>query len=300
MKPLRQFDLNLLLLLEALLTECHVSRAAERMFLSQSAMSHALNRLRQQLDDPLLVRSGNGLKPTPRAIAMLPEIRQAIRMIEHSLSPPAPFDPSRSDRCFTIASTDFFEALTLPVLMQNLQTSAPGIRIQIEVIRKDGNLKQLENREIDLIAGLDTKQPVDPLLISRPWHSEPLACLVAQGNTQIEQQLSLATYCQLNHVVFSDLAGVPSDQIDQWLAEQQLQRTFIARTVNYMAGARIVAATDAIMTLPREMALLFAEMLPVRLISPPAGIPGIEMVTLHHPLYSNDPGLQWLLALLHP
>ncbi|UTW04362.1 LysR family transcriptional regulator [Amphritea atlantica] len=300
MKPLRQFDLNLLLLLEALLTECHVSRAAERMFLSQSAMSHALNRLRQQLDDPLLVRSGNGLKPTPRAIAMLPEIRQAIRMIEHSLSPPAPFDPSRSDRCFTIASTDFFEALTLPVLMQNLQTSAPGIRIQIEVIRKDGNLKQLENREIDLIAGLDTKQPVDPLLISRPWHSEPLACLIAQGNTQIEQQLSLATYCQLNHVVFSDLAGVPSDQIDQWLAEQQLQRTFIARTVNYMAGARIVAATDAIMTLPREMALLFAEMLPVRLISPPAGIPGIEMVTLHHPLYSNDPGLQWLLALLHP
>ncbi|WP_296055370.1 LysR family transcriptional regulator [uncultured Amphritea sp.] len=299
MKSLRQFDLNLLLLLEALLTECHVSRAAQRMFLSQSAMSHALNRLRQQLDDPLLVRSGNGLRLTPRATAMLPDIRQAIRMIEHSLSPPAPFDPSSSDRCFTIASTDFFEALTLPLLMKNLQKTAPGIRIQIEVIRKDGNLKQLENGEIDLLAGLDTKQPVDPLLISRPWHSEPLACLVAQGNTQIEQQLSLATYCQLNHVVFSDLAGVTSDQIDQWLAQQHLQRTFIARTVNYMAGARIVAATEAIMTLPRQMALLFAEMLPVRLISPPTGIPGIEMVTLHHPLYSNDPGLQWLLALLH-
>lgn len=299
MKSLRQFDLNLLLLLEALLTECHVSRAAERMFLSQSAMSHALNRLRQQLDDPLLIRSGNGLKPTPRASSMLPEIRQAIRMIEHSLNPPEPFNPTRSERCFTIASTDYFEAITLPPLMKTLQQRAPGIRIQIEMIRKDGNLKQLENHEIDLITGLDSHQRVDPQLISRPWHTEPLACLVAEGNTQVDQQLTLPQYCQLKHVVFSDLAGVASDQIDQWLAQQQLARTFIARTINYMAGARIVAATEAIMTLPRQMALLFADMLPVRLITPPEGMPGIEMVTLHHPLYSNDPGLKWLLDLLH-
>ncbi len=299
MKPLRQFDLNLLLLLEALLTECHVSRAAERMFLSQSAMSHALNRLRQQLDDPLLVRSGNGLKPTPRATAMLPDIRQAIRMIEHSLSPLAPFDPSSSDRCFTIASTDFFEALILPPLMQNLQLTAPGIRIQIEVIRQGGNLKQLEKRELDLIVGLDSKQPVDPQLISRSWHTEPLACLIAEDNTLMDQHLSLEQYCQLKHVILSDLAGVTSDQIDQWLAQQQRQRNFIACTVNYMAGARIVAATEAIMTLPRQMALLFAQMLPVRLLSPPQGMPEIEMVSLHHPLYSNDPGLKWLLELLH-
>ncbi|RTE64817.1 LysR family transcriptional regulator [Amphritea opalescens] len=299
MKSLRQFDLNLLLLLEALLTECHVSRAAQRMFLSQSAMSHALNRLRQQLDDPLLVRAGNGLKLTPRAQTMLPDIRQAIRMIEHSLNPPEPFDPAHSDLCFTIASTDYFEAITLPPLMQELQQSAPGIRIQVEVIRQDGNLKQLESREVDLIAGLDTHQPIDSQLVSRPWHSEPFACLVADTHPLVEDSLSLQQYCQMNHVLFSDLAGVTADQIDRWLADQQLQRSFIARTVNYMAGARIVALTDAVMTLPRQMALLFAQMLPVRLMTPPTGMPNIEMVTLHHPLYSNDPSLQWLLQRLH-
>ncbi|WP_417227281.1 LysR family transcriptional regulator [Amphritea sp.] len=299
MKPLRQFDLNLLLLLEALLTECHVSRAAQRMCLSQSAMSHALNRLRQQLDDPLLVRASNGLKLTPRAKSMLPDIRQAIRMIEHSLNPPEPFDPARSERCFTIASTDYFEAITLPPLMQELQQSAPGIRIQIDVIAQDGNLKQLENRQIDLIAGLDNRQQIDPQLIRRQWHNEPYACLVAEQNTLVGQQLSLQQYCQLKHVLFSDLAGVTSDQIDHWLVAQQHQRNPIARTVNYMAGARVVAFTDAIMTLPRQMALLFAQMLPVRLISPPKGMPQIEMITLHHPLYANDPGLQWLLQKLH-
>ena len=109
----------------------------------------------------------------------------------------------------------------------------------------------------------------------------------------------MATDCHLNHVLSSAPDGVTSDLVDQCLAQQHLQRTFLDRTAIYMAGARIVAATEAIMTLPRQMALLFAEMLPVRLISPPTGIPGIEMVTLHHPLYSNDPGLQWLLALLH-
>lgn len=299
MKPLRQFDLNLLLLLEALLTECHVSRAAQRMCLSQSAMSHALNRLRQQLNDPLLVRAGNGLKLTPRAKSMLPDIRQAIRMIEHSLNPPAPFDPAHSKRCFTIASTDYFEAITLPPLMQELQQTAPGIRIQIEVISQNDNLKQLENQQVDLIAGLDNQQQVDPQLIRQQWLREPFACLVAEQNTAVNQKLTLQQYCQLNHVLFSDLAGVTFDPIDHWLAAQQQQRNPIARTVNYMAGARIVALTDAIMTLPQQMALLFASMLPVKLITPPKDIPQIEMITLHHPLYANDPGLQWLLQQLH-
>ena len=101
MKPLRQFDLNLLLIFEALITESHVSRAAEKVFLSQSAMSHALNRLRDQLDDPLLVRTEGGLKPTPRALSMLPQVRQALQLIEHSLTPPQPFAAATSDRTFS-------------------------------------------------------------------------------------------------------------------------------------------------------------------------------------------------------
>ena len=299
MKSLRQFDLNLLLLLEALLTECHVSRAAERMFLSQSAMSHALNRLRQQLDDPLLVRVGNQLQPTPRASAMLPEIRQAILIISKTLEPPQTFQPELTERSFTIACTDYFEAITLPPLMQQLQQEAPGIRIEIDLIGATGSAEQLASGDIDLVAGLDSGQRFDPVLISRFWQQEPLSCLVAVDNSEIGEQLSLEQYTRHPHVLFSDQAGMTSDRIDTWLAGHQLQRTHIARTANYMAGARIVAATNSLMTLPLKMAELFADMLPVRLVTPPTGIPEIEMVTLHHPLFDNDPALRWLLKLLH-
>ena len=111
MKPLRQFDLNLLIIFEALISECHVSRAAEKVFLSQSAMSHALNRLRQYLNDPLLVRTENGLQPTPRALEMLPEIRKALQLIERTLEPTELFVASTSQRS---------SALPAPIILSQL------------------------------------------------------------------------------------------------------------------------------------------------------------------------------------
>lgn len=295
MKPLRQFDLNLLITLEALLSESHVSRAAEKVFLSQSAMSHALNRLRQQLDDPILVRTGNGLQPTPRAAAMLPEIRRALQLVERTLSPPETFIPKNSERCFTIACTDYFEAVVLPALFSHLQHAAPAISIEVEMITEASTRQRLESREIDLIVGMDRNLPVPAHLIQQHWITEPQVCLAGIDNTVIGHKIDLQQYTQLTHVVFSDLAGETSNAIDQWLASQQLQRKHSARTVNYMAAARIVAMTDAIITLPLHMAKLFSEMLPVRLVTPPEDIPEVAMTCIHHPLFSNDPSLLWLL-----
>jgi len=295
MKPLRQFDLNLLITLEALLSECHVSRAADKVFLSQSAMSHALNRLRQQLDDPLLVRTANGLQPTPRAAAMLPEIRSALQLVERTLSPPETFVPKNSERSFKIACTDYFEAVVLPALVSHLQHAAPSISIEVEMITEASTRHLLENRKIDLIVGIDRNLPVPTHLIQQHWVSESQICLAGTSNTKIGNQIDLQQYIQLTHVVFSDLAGETSNAIDVWLKSQQLQRKHSARTVNYMAAARIVAMTDAIITLPLHMAKLFNEMLPVRLVTPPAGIPEVAMTTIHHPLFSNDPPLLWLL-----
>ncbi|WP_432473158.1 LysR family transcriptional regulator [Amphritea sp. HPY] len=295
MKPLRQFDLNLLIILEALLSECHVSRAADKVFLSQSAMSHALNRLRQQLDDPLLVRTGNGLQPTPRAAAMLPEIRRALQLVERTLSPPESFIPENSKRCFKIACTDYFEAIVLPALVSHLQHTAPAISIEVEMITEASTRQQLESREIDLIVGIDRNLPVPDHLVQQHWITETQICVAGTANNKVGDSINLQQYTKLTHVVFSDLAGETSNAIDQWLANQQLQRKHSARTVNYMAAARIVASTDGIITLPLHMAKLFSEMLPVRLVSPPAGVPEVAMTTIHHPLFSNDPGLLWLL-----
>ncbi|WP_028303337.1 LysR family transcriptional regulator [Oceanospirillum maris] len=294
MNSLRQFDLNLLVLFEALITERHVSRAAEKVFLSQSAMSHALNRLREQLDDPLLIRTENGLQPTPRALEMLPEVRNALRQIERSLAPPNAFAPENSQRDFVIACTDYFEAAVFPQMMSYFQVIAPNITIEARMIIDDAFLSDLETGAVDLVVGMDICESIPSHLEAQSWITEQQICLLAKDNETHLKQLSLEDYIQRPHIVFSDLAGSNANAIDHWLAERKLSRRAIARTVNYMAAAKIVAQSQAIMTLPYQMGLLFSEMLPVRLVQPPEGLPSVQMTQIYHPLFAKEPGRIWL------
>lgn len=291
---LRQFDLNLLLIFEALISECHVSRAADKVFLSQSAMSHALNRLREQLGDPILVRTEQGLQPTPRALSMAPKVRSALQLLQQSITPNDEFDAHHSTRTFTIASTDYFEAVIFPELLSHLLTLAPNIRIEVEMIAKDASQARLANGDVDLVMGMDADQAIPSHLIRKHWISEPQVCLVAKNNHLVKSNLTLKQYLKLAHVVFWDVSQVSENSVDTWLKQQGLSRQHMARTVNYMAAARIVEKTNAIMTLPLHMAQLFERMLDVRIVTPPKGVPVINMTMVHHPLYSEDPAVNWL------
>lgn len=294
MKPLRQFDLNLLIIFEALITESHVSRAAEKVFLSQSAMSHALNRLRDQMGDPLLVRTEGGLQATPRALEMLPDVQKALQLIKQTLNPPQPFSERSSDRTFRIAATDYFETVVFPGWFSLLQQRAPRINIEIDLIALDTAYSRLEKGTVDLLVGLDASQPLPSRLTVEPWITEQQVCVAGVGNQQISDRLSLSDYLHQPHVVFFDLESETANPIDSWLSAQSRQREHISRITNYTAGARIVARTDAIMTLPYQMAQLFCEMLPLRMITPPEGIPEVAMTMAQHPLYAEDPAIQWL------
>ena len=299
MKPLRQFDLNLLIIFEALISERHVSKAAEKVFLSQSAMSHALNRLRQQLDDPLLIRTENGLQPTPRALGMLPDVREALQLINRTIAPTASFVAHTSDRTFSIACTDYFESVIFPDLLKHLQSIAPNITLEIEMIGEHASAARLENQQVDMVVGMDATQKIPAHLIVQQWRTEQFVCLVGKNNALVTESLSVEQFVTLAHVVFSDLTGDTTSTIDNWLSSQHLSRNAIARATNYMAAARIVSKTPAIITLPSHMAELFCQMLPVRMVTPPSTIPTIEMTTIHHPLFSNDPALKWLKEQIH-
>ena len=299
MKPLRQFDLNLLIIFEALISECHVSKAAEKVFLSQSAMSHALNRLRQQLDDPLLIRTENGLQPTPRALEMLPDVREALQLINRTIAPTASFVAHNSDRTFSIACTDYFESVIFPDLLTYLQSIAPNITLEIEMISEHASAVRLENRQVDIVVGMDATQKIPAHLIVEHWRTEQFVCLVGKNNHLVKESLSVEQFLTLAHVVFSDLTGDTTSAIDNWLSSQHLSRRSIARATNYMAAARLVSKTPAIITLPSHMAELFCQMLPVRMVTPPSSIPSIAMTTVHHPLFSNDPALKWLKEQIH-
>ncbi len=132
MTELHKFDLNLLVAFDLLMDEKNVSRAAERMFVTQSAMSHTLQRLRQQLDDPLLVKTPAGMKPTDRALSLVKPVKAVLRDVKRLIRAPEEFDPSRSRRRFVIAATDYMDLLVLPPLVERMALAAPGIDIHVK------------------------------------------------------------------------------------------------------------------------------------------------------------------------
>lgn len=147
------FDLNLLRVFDALMREQNVSRAAERLSLSQPAVSNALNRLRELLNDPLLVRVGRSMQPTPRAQALETPIRAALQQLEQSLSAGDVFDPASSRQHFSIAVTDYVELICMPRLLEQLSQQAPGMRIDIRHLSPSLPAEALDKGELDLVLG---------------------------------------------------------------------------------------------------------------------------------------------------
>ncbi|MEL7966214.1 LysR family transcriptional regulator [Vreelandella neptunia] len=298
MRLLRHFDLNLLLVFEVLMHERHVTRAAETLHLSQPALSHALKRLRESLDDPLLVRTENGMQPTPRALALLPVVQQALAMLRQGLAPPAIFSPAKSTRRFILATTDYFEEVMYPLFLSQLLAYAPGISFSIELITPDVLSEGLEQRQIDMVVGLDSQSALPSGVVQTPWMDEELVCLVATHNGRVGDALDIAQFAQEPHVELADISGLRPSNIDSCLVQHGLTRRVISKNLNYIAAARVVALTKAIMTLPRQMAERFVAMLPVRLVEPPKELPALKMTLIQHGLYANDPANAWLHKVL--
>ncbi|HAA45098.1 MAG: LysR family transcriptional regulator [Halomonas sp. 54_146] len=298
MRSLRHFDLNLLLVFETLMRERHVTRAAEKLHLSQPALSHALKRLRESLDDPLLIRTENGMQPTPRALALLPVVQQALAQLQQGLAPPAAFSPANSTRRFTLATTDYFEEVMYPPFLSQLLAYAPGISFSIELITPDVLSEGLEQRQVDMVVGLDSQSTLPSGVIQTPWMDEELVCLVATHNERVGDALDIAQFARELHVELADISGLRPSNIDSCLVQHGLTRRVISKNLNYIAAARVVALTEAIMTLPRQMAERFVMMLPVRMVEPPLALPALKMTLIQHGLFANDPANVWLYDVL--
>ncbi len=278
--------------------ERHVTRAAERLYLSQPALSHSLKRLRESLDDPLFIRTEKGMQPTPRAQALQPVVQQALALLREGLAPPALFSPANSTRRFTLATTDYFEEVMYPTFLSQLLAYAPGISFSIELITQEVLSEGLEQRQADMVVGLDSQSVLPSGVIQTPWMDEELVCLAASHNERVGESLDIAQFAREPHVELADISGLLPSNIDSCLAQHGLTRRVISKNLNYIAAARVVALTEAIMTLPRQMAERFVTMLPVRLVEPPKELPSLKMTLIQHGLYANDPANVWLYQVL--
>ena len=289
-------DLNLLVALDALFAEKSVSRAGERLHLSQSATSGALARLREAFHDPLLVQVGRKMALTPLAEELVEPVRDFLLHAETILNSTPAFDPTTSTRKFRLMMSDYVQSVLMTEALPRLQNLAPGITLEL-LWSVDGFSEPLERGEIDLAVTptryLSAAHPSEPLF------DDEFACVAWSGNNRIKPRLSLETYLSLGHVVvrFGRVQQVAT--VDEWFVEHFGHRRRIELvTTAFNLVPQLLIGTSRIATLHRRLATFYQRYLPLKLVAPPLEIPRLEESMQWHRSRDRDPGIVWLRSVL--
>ncbi len=289
MNDLRRIDLNLLVILDALLGEQHVTRAAERLHLSQPAVSHALARLRDLLGDPLLVRAGSGLAPTARALELAAPLAETLAQVQ-SLLAPNTFDPASARRTFRLAMSDYGAAIILPGLIRTLRAEAPGIDLQISHASREGMVEGLLNGDIDLAAGVLPELPGE--LRSTPLFEERYVCLLDRQSLPAGGVLDLPTYLSRPHVLL-EMRGSGTPEIERTLTALRERRRVAISLPHWSVAPRFISGTDLILTVASR-ALNEVDDESLIVVPPPFEIAPFTFVSAWHKRRGGDQALNWL------
>ncbi len=289
MNDLRRIDLNLLVILDALLGEQHVTRAAERLHLSQPAVSHALARLRDLLGDPLLVRAGSGLVPTARALELAAPLAETLAQVQ-SLLAPNTFDPASARRTFRLAMSDYGAAIILPGLIRTLRAEAPGIDLQISHASREGMVEGLLNGDIDLAAGVLPELPGE--LRSTPLFEERYVCLLDRRSLPAGGVLDLPTYLSRPHVLL-EMRGSGTPEIERTLTALRERRRVAISLPHWSVASQFISGTDLILTVASR-ALNEVDDESLIVVPPPFEIAPFTFVSAWHKRRGGDQALNWL------
>ncbi|PMU04476.1 LysR family transcriptional regulator [Aeromonas salmonicida] len=289
--PLSRLDLNLLTVFDMLMQERNVTRAAERLHLSQSTVSHALGRLRQALDDPLFVMSRREMMPTERAKTLAGPVRQALAMLEQGLRQAEGFDPASARRIFRIATPGSVEHGLVPALVEQLHRQAPHCRLEVcELADSD------YERELDLVIGFADANHFSPRLWREPWFNNPLVCLSPLGS-ELPEVLGPAELVSRPHIHTSSW-GHSQAMVDLWLARFGVERELGVRLPSFMAVPPLMATGRYLVVVPEMIGRHFCRYYPLRLHQLNPEIPIVYLMA-GHPLTAHDQAIGWFKGLLH-
>jgi DNA-binding transcriptional LysR family regulator len=259
-------DLNLLLVLDAVIETGSVSRAAQRLHLSQSATSSALGRLRAALGDPLLVRTAGGMVPTPRALALAGPVHRALSEIRQALAGGGHFEPGTARRLFTVQATDFVQGIVLPPLLAEIAAKAPHIRLRLCAPTGGLPTAKLASGELDLVLARRTEAPAG-LYEQKLW-TEGFLSAVRSGHPCAGQKLTLERFLELRHVTISFASGM-AGPVDEALDACGLRRDIALAVPYFHIALAAVAASDLVVTVPEWLARAYAPQFSLSLIEPP-------------------------------
>jgi DNA-binding transcriptional LysR family regulator len=289
------FDLNLLVIFEAIYEARNLTRAGEVVGLSQPAMSGALARLRAAVDDELFVRTRDGMIPTAAARAMIGPVRQALKLVDASVNASEAFDPAQAERTFRISMDDLSEARLLPPLLQRLDRVAPRVAIESYRVRRRDVLREFAAGHLDLV--IDVPLFSDPNVRHAPFTSDAYVCVVREGHPAVGTELDLEAFLALGHIHISSRPR-GSGHVDIALERLGRRRRIALRAEHYLMAPAVVARTDLALTVRRAFAEAMAEQFPVRLLELPFEVQQSEAHLYWHASAEQDAGHAWLRGLL--
>lgn len=300
-----RIDLNLLVYLDELLRERNVTRAAQQLNLSQPAMSNGLRRLRELFNDPLLVRTSEGMAPTERALELEPVVREVLSKIDQAVQPRGNFEPASAQHVFRIMASDYAESTLLPSVLGKLRTLAPGLTLDI-MTPSDVSFLDVERGKVDMVINRFDSMPQSFHQIHL-WN-DSFTCVLSPHNPVLAN-FTLENYLKANHVWVSKTGmgvGVGVDPgdvqrlgwVDVALNKLGKKRQIRVFTRHYQAAMTLAEQNDLIVTLPTRAAQLNVNNPRVVLREPPLAIPPLELKMAWSPLLQHNPGNKWLRKLI--
>ncbi|MFQ2823114.1 LysR family transcriptional regulator [Aeromonas allosaccharophila] len=293
---LARLDLNLLAVFDMLMQERNVTRAAERLHLSQSTVSHALGRLRVALDDPLFVMSRREMMPTERAKALAGPVRQALAMLEQGLRQAKGFDPATARRIFRIATPGSVEHGLVPVLVDRLHRQAPHCRLEVCELADSNYERELEKGDLDLVIGFAGANHLSPRLWREEWFNNPLVCLSPLGS-ELPDVLTPVELVSRPHIHTSSW-GHSQAMVELWLARFGVERELGVRLPSFMAVPPLMATGRYLVVVPEMIGRHFCRYYPLRMHQLDPAIPIVYLMA-GHPLTAHDEAIGWFKSLLH-
>ena len=287
---LNRIDLNLLVSLDVLLAECNVTRAAQRLSLSQPALSAQLKQLRTLLNDPLLLPAARGMIPTARAIELQTPLRELLAQIGELVSTHKTFDPATTDNTFRIVTTDLIQTVVCAPLSARLRELAPNSRIALFLPDPLKLAEQLASGEIDL--ALVTPQAMPESLKTRRLYQERFLCVMRRGHPAAGKPLDLDTFCALEHMMVSPTSGGFVGTVDETLATLGRSRRVVVSVSTFLVVPAIIAQSNLISTVPARLAQRWGNLLTVT--EPPCAVAGFDIHMGWHPRNHANPAQVWL------
>ncbi|MDH4559933.1 LysR family transcriptional regulator [Pseudomonas sp. BN411] len=298
-------DLNLLVVLDALFVEQHVTRAAARLHLTQSAVSAALGRLREHFNDPLFVLVGGSMLPTALMQGLHPRIQAVLESARDIAFSNIRFEPGETRRRFRILASDYVIAVLMPALLGRLASLAPQVDLQLLTLVPRGGVEPgtgslvdeaLEHRHCDLVilphAHGSSRHPQQPLF------EDGFSVIACAENPGLAEGLTMERYLAAPHVVRETGPGAQGSMEAEFLASHGLERRVAVAVEQFGLIPEFVVGGPCISTLHSRLARLYARRFPLRLLAPPLAMPPTLQVVQWHAYQDSDPALAWLRGLL--